>query len=145
MSSCDSLLARATEAISRVPVDDENHTVAAAALSRSGEVFVGLNVYHFTGGPCAELVALGVAAANGVLAKDILVMGAVVRRAGNESGKVIIDVINPCGRCRQVLLDYNPEMEVIVRDDGGGGTVVTAESLLPHAYIWPDGNTGDRS
>jgi len=55
MSTQRDLIARATEALSRVPVEDENHTVAAAAISRSGEIFVGLNVDHFSGGPCAEL------------------------------------------------------------------------------------------
>ncbi|KAK0619609.1 cytidine deaminase-like protein, partial [Immersiella caudata] len=114
---------------------------AAAALSRSGEVFVGLNVYHFTSGPCAELTVLGVAAANGVLAKDILVMGAVVRRLDNESGVVNVDVISPCGRCRQVLLDCNPNIEVIVRDGDGTRTMAFAKSLMPYAYIWLDGNT----
>jgi cytidine deaminase len=32
------------------------HTTAAAARARDGSVLSGINVFHFTGGPCAELV-----------------------------------------------------------------------------------------
>ncbi|KAK0629470.1 hypothetical protein B0T17DRAFT_187207 [Bombardia bombarda] len=49
---------------------------------------------------CAETVVLGTAAANGVLAADIVTMAAVVRRASTG-----ITIINPCGRCRQMMLD----------------------------------------
>jgi len=137
------LIGRATEALSRIPVHDENHTVAAAALSQTGEIFVGVNVFHFSGGPCAELVVLGVAAAGGVLASDITTIAAVVRRVGQGPGdKLSISVINPCGRCRQVLLDYNPDIEVILLDDGGNVVTMSVKSLLPNAYVWPDGNAG---
>jgi len=137
------LIGRATEALSRIPVHDENHTVAAAALSQTGEIFVGVNVFHFSGGPCAELVVLGVAAAGGVLASDITTIAAVVRRVGKGPGdKPSISVINPCGRCRQVLLDYNPDIEVILLDDGGNVVTMSVKSLLPNAYVWPDGNAG---
>ena len=42
---------------------DPNHTVAAAAMDTAGRIYEAVNVYHFTGGPCAELVVLGAAAA----------------------------------------------------------------------------------
>lgn len=42
--------------------DTDEHTVAAAAMDANGVIYTGVNVYHFTGGPCAELVVLGVAA-----------------------------------------------------------------------------------
>lgn len=45
--------------------NDPNHTVAAAAMDTSGRIHTAVNVYHFTGGPCAELVVLGAAAAAG--------------------------------------------------------------------------------
>lgn len=44
---------------------DPNHTVAAAAMDATGRIFTAVNDYHFTGGPCAELVVLGVAASEG--------------------------------------------------------------------------------
>ncbi|WGP05119.1 hypothetical protein QFE97_13510 [Bacillus subtilis] len=42
---------------------DENHTVAAAAMDTVGRIHTGVNVHHFNGGLCAELVAIGTAAA----------------------------------------------------------------------------------
>lgn len=129
------LIAIASDALSAVPPNPENHTVASAVRTISGSTFTGINVYHFTGGPCAELVALGAAAGGGVLATGIKTIVAVKKdeRTG-EAG-----VINPCGRCRQVLFDYNATMEVIVSDGEGGGTVSLRE-LLPYApYVWNEG------
>lgn len=38
--------------------DKENHTVSAAVRTTDGEIVTGVNLAHFTGGPCAEVVAL---------------------------------------------------------------------------------------
>lgn len=144
-----SLINLAISALSKIPATDENHTVAAACRSKpsllSGETktFAAVNVDHFTGGPCGELTVLGTAAANGVLAPQIQTMVAVVRRAEKP-----ITVINPCGKCRQVMMDYNSGMEVLVLDESQGrgieGVVrkVKIGDLLPFAYVWPEGNTG---
>jgi cytidine deaminase len=125
------------QAFVSIPATDENHTVAAAVRSHSGKTFVALNVYHFTGGPCAELSVLGTAAAGGVLARDIYTIVAVCRSEGD-----VFEVINPCGRCRQTLLDYNPNIKVIVVDAQGKEVETRARDLMLHAYIWEDGDTG---
>ncbi|MFE3996441.1 hypothetical protein ACFXPW_32865 [Streptomyces goshikiensis] len=39
--------------------DGEVNTVGAAVRDAQGRMFGGINLHHFTGGPCAELVALG--------------------------------------------------------------------------------------
>ncbi|KAJ5098661.1 hypothetical protein N7532_005662 [Penicillium argentinense] len=54
----------ARRTINSIPPSD-TYSVASAALSDDGRVFKGVNVFHFTGGPCAELVVLGVAASAG--------------------------------------------------------------------------------
>lgn len=71
------LVATATALLaSLTPSSADLHTVAAAARTASGAVFTGVNLYHFTGGPCAELVVLANAAtANAV--GDLTVMVAV--------------------------------------------------------------------
>jgi cytidine deaminase len=46
-----------------------------------GHMYGGINVYHFTGGPCAELVALGHARASG--ARELVTVVAVGNRSGN--------------------------------------------------------------
>ncbi|MGC0385422.1 cytidine deaminase [Streptomyces sp. SAI-129] len=46
-------------------------------------------------------------------------------------------VVPPCGRCRQVLLDYFPGIKVIV-GDGDRGREVPVADLLPETYVWAD-------
>jgi cytidine deaminase len=45
-------------------------------------------------------------------------------------------VINPCGRCRQFMFDYYPEIRVIIKTGVGEelGTVGVDE-LMPFAYV----------
>jgi cytidine deaminase len=105
----------------------ENHTVAAAARTRDGRIVTGMNVTHFNGGPCAELVVIGTAAAQGAYLLDTIVA------VGNRGR----GVIPPCGRCRQVLLDYFPAIKVIVGTSDLLRTVPIKE-LLPESYVWAD-------
>jgi cytidine deaminase len=108
--------------------DDEIHTVGAAVRDVHGRIFGGINVYHFTGGPCAELVALGHARASGARA-----LTAIVAYADRGRG-----VIPPCGRDRQVLLDYHPDIAVLV-PTADGVRRATLGDLMPLAYVWtPD-------
>jgi cytidine deaminase len=135
-----SLVAAARDTINAIPVS-ENHSVAAAALSSTGAIYTGVNVFHFTGGPCAELVVLGVAAAAGAVDKLTHMVAVVGRDRGNR-------VLSPCGRCRQVLCDLRPEIKVIVEcasDAGQRGTageenrnleVVAVTDLLPARYVY---------
>ena len=105
------------------PGEDGVHTMGAAVRAADGRIFTGVNVYHFTGCPCAELVALGAARAGG--ATELTHMVAV----GNHGR----GVKSPCGRDRQVLADYHPHVRVIL--PGPDGLVsVTASDLLPLAF-----------
>lgn len=107
--------------------DDPNHTVAAAAIDTAGTIHRGVNVYHFTGGPCAEVVVLGVAAT--ARAGPLL---AIVAAGDQERG-----VIPPCGRCRQVMLDQHPDILIGVPTPDGV-RMRTVAQLLPGAYVHPD-------
>lgn len=104
--------------------DDPNHTVTAAVLDIDGRVHRAVNVFHFTGGPCAELVALGTAVAAG--ARQLVMIAAVGDRGRG--------VIPPCGRCRQVLLDLHPDIRVAVPTKAGM-QVRGIRELLPEAYF----------
>ncbi|MFF2652944.1 cytidine deaminase family protein [Streptomyces sp. NPDC058045] len=103
----------------------DNHTVAAAARARDGRIVTGVNAYHFTGGPCAELVVIGAAAGQGAYELDTM-----VAVGDRERG-----VIPPCGRCRQTLLDYFPTLHVIV-GNGPERHTVPITGLLPESYLW---------
>ena len=56
------LVDAALAVVARLPEDGSYlNTVASAVMDVHGDVYTGANVGHFTGGPCAELVALGTA------------------------------------------------------------------------------------
>ena len=82
---------------------------------------------------------LGTAAAGGVLAPDIDTIVAVCRRG--ERGDVF-RVINPCGRCSQTMLDYNPDIGVVVLDRERREVRVRVRDLMVYPSVWEDGNTG---
>lgn len=105
------------------PDEDGVHTMGAAVRSADGRVFTGVNVFHFTGGPCAELVALGAARAAG--ATELTHVVAV----GNHGR----GVKSPCGRDRQVLADLHPDIRVVL-PTVEGIVSVAARDLLPFAY-----------
>ncbi|WP_269859681.1 cytidine deaminase family protein [Streptomyces sp. RPT161] len=112
----------------------DNHSVAAAARTHGGRIVTAVNAYHFTGGPCAELVLIGTAASQGDY--DLSTMVAV---ADQDRG-----IIPPCGRCRQVLFDYFPALTVIVGPTTAPRAVSIAE-LLPDTYVWAEhGADADR-
>lgn len=105
------------------PDEDGIHTVGAAVRAADGSVHVGVNLHHFTGGPCAELVALGSARAAGSVG-----LTHIVAVANHGRG-----VMSPCGRDRQVLADHYPDIRVILPGPDGLISVIASE-LLPLAY-----------
>jgi cytidine deaminase len=103
--------------------DGQLHTVGAAVRDVDGRMHGGINLYHFTGGPCAELVALGNARAQG--ARQLTTIVAV-----GDGGR---GVVSPCGRDRQVLLDYYGGIRVLLPTDAGVRSVAI-QQLLPSAF-----------
>lgn len=106
--------------------DGYRHTVAAAVRLRDGGLVTGLNLYHFTGGPCGEIVALANAAAAGGEVECIVAVGS------SDRG-----VLSPCGRCRQVLLELWPRADVLVPLGPGVARRAISE-LLPLAFVDAD-------
>jgi cytidine deaminase len=112
-------------------VDDNNdgeagvHSMGAAVRAADGRMYGGINLYHFTGGPCAELVALGHARASG--ARELTTIVAV---GDNGRGPV-----GPCGRDRQVLFDYHPAIRVILPAEDGVRSV-RIRDLMPLGAVW---------
>ncbi|EON24097.1 CMP/dCMP deaminase [Nocardioides sp. CF8] len=107
------------------PEEDGVHTMGAAVRAADGRMFAGVNLYHFTGGPCAELVALGAARVGG--AGEITAIVAV----GNHGR----GAVGPCGRDRQVLFDYHSNIRVIL-PTGEGLKSVLITDLMPLAALW---------
>ncbi|GAA3850922.1 cytidine deaminase [Streptomyces lacrimifluminis] len=123
----DHELIQAAAHIAHTRCRGDNHTMAAAARTQDGRIVTAVNAYHFTGGPCAELVVIGTAAAQGAYDLDTI-----VAVGDRDRG-----VVPPCGRCRQVLLDYFPTLNVIV-GEGDRLRSVRITELLPETYVWAD-------
>lgn len=122
----DKLIAAATDALNNIPLaPNKNHRVGAAGLTNDGHFIVGVSVAHFTGGPCAEPVVFGAAVAQGYLPHHLSHIIAVADRGRG--------VINPCGRCRQQMLDLSPEIHVLIRD-GEEVREMSIQELLPFAF-----------
>jgi cytidine deaminase len=127
----DHELVRAAAHVARTRCRGDNHTVAAAARAADGRIVTAVNAYHFTGGPCAELVLIGTAAAQGAYELDTI-----VAVGDRDRG-----IVPPCGRCRQALLDYFPALRVIV-GEGDRVRAVRITDLLPETYVWADHQLG---
>ncbi len=100
-------------------------TVVSVARSQAGKIYDAINLYHFTGGPCAEAVLM----ANSHFLDDPLDTIVAVHNSDESEP----EIINPCGRCRQMFQDYEQKIIVIVADDDIAKRVGVAE-LLPYAY-----------
>ena len=118
-------LIEAATSVAKTRCRRDNHTVACAARCSGGQIVTAVNAYHFTGGPCAELVVIGSAASQGYYELERIVA------VGDGDWRIV----PPCGRCRQVLFDYFPTIEVIIRSSDNYLTYSIAE-LLPETFDW---------
>ncbi|WP_345399030.1 hypothetical protein [Nonomuraea salmonea] len=87
-----------------------------------------MNVYHFTGGPCAEMVVVGTAAGQGIYDLDVMVA---------VGGIVIVVSCRRAGGAGSFCSIIFPEIKVIVGTSNGLRMVPVAE-LLPVTYVWAD-------
>ena len=119
------LIQAALDALSR-NFDDGiyHHTVGAAIRCANGKIYSGVNCAGVHGA-CAEYVVMGMAVSAGERAFDTIV-------AAHE--KMPNGVLSPCGNCRQMLVEYCPEIKVIVNDDEGRLVKVGVRDLLPFAW-----------
>ena len=108
------------------------HMVSAALRGRDGRIWTGLHLGATVGRMqvCAEVTALGRA----ILEGDGTVECAVaLRHPKPEEAAGRIAVVPPCGACRELLTDYDPDASVIVPGPGRLRRV-TIGVLLPSPY-----------
>jgi len=103
-----------------------NHTVGSALRCADGSVFLGVNCDGIHGS-CAEFISIGTAITAGQRKFDTIV--AVKHDAHNC-------LLPPCGNCRQMLLEYCPDVKVILNDSNGNVAKVKIGDLLPLAYTF---------
>jgi len=112
--------------LERAYVPYSQFPVGAALLCADGTVFTGCNVENAAYGStiCAERTALVKAVSEGH--RDDLVKLAV---AGDSA-----DYCWPCGACRQMLYEFNPEMTVLVARADRSFVAFPLHELMPHGF-----------
>lgn len=101
-----------------------HYLVGAALLTKSGRIFSGVNVENaaYPTTICAERVAVFKAISEGE--RDFIAIAVVTSNGGP-----------PCGSCRQVLAEFNSNMDVLIADDKGNLVAkTTVAELLPSAF-----------
>ena len=108
--------------------------VGAALECEDGTVFTGCNIENAAYGPtnCAERTAVFKAVSEGHLQFKRITIAAGTKQ-----------FCAPCGVCRQVLREFDPEgrMEIILVNCDGETRQLTLEQLLP--YSFGSGNLSD--
>lgn len=120
------LLRRAIEARANAYAPYSNFPVGAALLGADGTIYPGVNVENASYGltTCAERNAVARAISDG--ARDLRAIAVV----GPED-----DVpCAPCGSCRQVLHEANPDLAVVTAGEEGEPQVTSVRELLPGAF-----------
>jgi cytidine deaminase len=128
----DRALIDAARALIQERYVENRHHIAAALRTKSGKIHTGLHLDTYVGraSVCAEAVAVGKAMAAGD--KDIAAIVSVRHPRPREANREI-QVVSPCGICREMLADFAPDCRVIVPKDGGLVSVGPRE-LLPNKY-----------
>lgn len=98
--------------------------VGAALLAQSGKVYTGVNVENASFGAtlCAERGAVAKAVSEGERKFQALAIASSLGEA------------MPCGICRQVLMEFTPELRVITGKDEEHLEVYSLSELLPGAF-----------
>lgn len=125
------LLDMAIKASENAYVPYSNFHVGAALECSDGTVFTGCNVENASYGAanCAERTAIFKAVSEGH--RDFVRLAVYCADGKSE------DYALPCGICRQVMTEFNYDMELILGRPCGDYKVVTVRQLLPEAFT-PD-------
>lgn len=119
------LAERAMAAMDRAYAPYSGFRVGAALLGSDGSITEGCNVENasYPAGICAERGAISAAVARGVRDFTALVIATEAERP-----------TPPCGICRQVIMEFAPQLEVMSVTRGGAETRWTMSDLLPEAF-----------
>ena len=120
----DLVVKAAAEGRQHARVPYSKFPVGAALLTRSGEIFKGCNIENISLRLtlCAEEVAVGNAVIGGNT--DFVAVAVIA-----DSQQPIM----PCGGCRQLLAEFNPDLTVISATVDGRVETHQLSELLPRA------------
>lgn len=118
--------ARAAAAGAYVPYS--GFRVGAVVVGAGGEVFTGANVENaaYPVSTCAEATAINNAVSHGVRQIDTVAVACV-----DADG---VDGAYPCGRCRQIMSEFDVKRVVVTAGQGSEVREHTLDELLPHRF-----------
>jgi cytidine deaminase len=124
-AEAESLLEAAREARRDAYAPYSGFGVGAALLDADGRVYRGTNVENASYGltTCAERSALVSAVSQGVRRFRAIAV------AGPGTGPC-----PPCGSCRQLLHEFEPELAVVVEGADGAARTMPLSELLPESF-----------
>jgi cytidine deaminase len=102
--------------------------VGAVVVGSNGEVFTAANVENaaYPSGSCAEANAVGAAVSHGV--RDIGTVAVACIDAEDTDGAY------PCGKCRQIMSEFDVERVVVTAGEGSEVREHTLDELLPYRF-----------
>lgn len=118
------LLHSAKEAMEKAYAPYSGIRVGAAFLTKDGTIYNGCNVENSSYGLscCAERTAIFKAVSEG---SREFAAGAIC----SDSPQVV----SPCGACRQVIYEFNPELDLVVQNPAGK-SYLEGKNLLPNGF-----------
>ncbi len=118
----DELISEAKRVMDLAYAPYSHFQVGAAVLSSSGKIYTGCNIENasFPMSMCAERVALFKAISEGE--KEFLALAVVANSPALSA---------PCGGCRQVIVEFAPEMSIALCNNEGKRKIIKAKDLLP--------------
>ena len=102
--------------------------VGAVVVGENGETFTGANVENaaYPVSSCAEATAINTAVAQGV--RKIKAVAVACIDAEDIGGAY------PCGRCRQIMSEFDVEKVVVTGGEGSDVREHTLDQLLPYRF-----------
>lgn len=102
--------------------------VGAVVVGSKGEVFTAANVENaaYPSGSCAEANAIAAAVSHGVRDIESVIVACV--------DAVDIDGAYPCGKCRQIMSEFDVERVTVTAGEGSEVRDHALDELLPHRF-----------
>jgi cytidine deaminase len=97
-------------------------------VGADGQVFTGANVENaaYPASSCAEATAINTAVAQGLRSIDTVAVACI--------DAVDTDGAYPCGRCRQIMSEFDVQRVVVTAAEGSDVREHTLDELLPHRF-----------
>jgi len=121
----ENLIKKAKEARKKAYAPYSGFKVGSAALTDNGKIFTGCNI---------ENASLGLS----ICAERVAIFNAISK--GYKSFKAIAIICDtekpcsPCGACRQAMIEFSPEMNVIMCNFQKKYIIKKAKDLIPDAF-----------